>query len=203
MVSGRLQWGSGERAACRHPLPPILCRFLFHTRQSGFKLADLINLSKNELYLYHWLVRLHPGKARLASSPAAKRHRPAKAYACRTGRRRRRPCSVSVVELSRWPAGALPCSECKRQQPQARCPAGALRATLPPPPFPQPAARPARSWGHHIVLPLFCSATLCAPLRAAAWRPPAAALEALSTSARRLARLMYTLHLGYHDLVTG
>jgi hypothetical protein len=37
--------------------------------------------------------------------------------------------------------------------------------------------------------------------RAGRWRPPRAALDALSFSVRRFARLLYTLHLSYGDVV--
>lgn len=61
-----------------------------------------------------------------------------------------------------------------------------------------------RSWGHHLVLPLFMGRTLCACLAGASqWRPPLQGLEALSTSVRRFARLLYTLHLSYEDVVGG
>lgn len=68
-------------------------------------------------------------------------------------------------------------------------------------PVPHPHA-PLCSWGHPVVLPLFLGNSLCACLSGAgAWRPPRDAIEALSTSVRRFARLLFTLHLSYADVV--
>jgi hypothetical protein len=56
-------------------------------------------------------------------------------------------------------------------------------------------------WGHHIILPLFGGSSVCSCLKAASWGLPVRELQALTGSARRVARLLGTLHLGYADVV--
>lgn len=55
--------------------------------------------------------------------------------------------------------------------------------------------------GHYVFLPMFFNNALVNWLFPKRWRLPAAALEAVSTSVRVIARLLWTVHLDFSQEV--